>query len=161
MENQTKKFLIDDMLGTIAKKLRLMGFDSKYLQNLSDEEKFGIIQNENRILVTKDTKLVNKAKKITSNIVFVSKSEEVSQFLELKNKLNLENLQINPNISRCTLCNGDLIKINKNKIEDNIPKNVSKYNEDFWRCISCSKIYWNGTHITNLQKFVRSVNEKQ
>ena len=31
---------------------------------------------------------------------------------------------------------------------------------EFWECEECKKIYWEGTHIKNLQKFVSELNEK-
>lgn len=156
-----KKFLVDAMLGTLAKKLRLMGFDSKYFQDKSDKFILEITKKENRILVTKDKELVNKAKKFGNTVVFITKSDEFNQFLEIKNKLNLKDFIINGNISRCTLCNGELATINKNTIIEKIPKKVAEYKNDFWKCTSCSKIYWEGTHIINLQNFVRRMNEKQ
>lgn len=52
------------MLGNIAKKLRLMGFDAKYLAERSDHMT-ELFESE-RTLITKDLELVNKAKKEAS-----------------------------------------------------------------------------------------------
>ena len=37
-EENEPTFFVDAMLGNIAKKLRLMGFDSRYLADIEDDE---------------------------------------------------------------------------------------------------------------------------
>ncbi len=64
------------------------------------------------------------------------------------------------NTTRCTLCNGQLYSINKNKILGKVPKGVLSNTENFWECDACNKIYWEGTHIDRFQKFVVELNEK-
>ena len=45
------------MLGTIAKKLRMFGFDCKYDSSIADDCLMLIAKKENRIIITKDSKL--------------------------------------------------------------------------------------------------------
>ena len=67
---------------------------------------------------------------------------------------------ISVNNTRCTLCNGELNHVEKNTIKNKIPYNVFQKTNDFWKCSSCKKIYWEGTHIKRLQSFVSRLNEK-
>ena len=147
------------MLGNIAKKLRLMGFDSEYYSDKSDDDILKIIQTQNRILVTKDEELSSRAKKNHGQVILLTKNNESEQFLEIKKHLNIENFSIDVNVTRCTLCNGKLISINKNEILDQIPTKIQDNQEKFWKCKECKKIYWEGTHIMHLQNFIRSLNE--
>ena len=153
-----KKFLVDGMLGNVAKKLRLMGFDSEYFSNKSDDEILKIIQDENRILVTKDEDLSKRAKKLGFEPIFMTGDDELLHFKEIKQRTNLD-FDINCDVARCTVCNGELNPVEKNLIRDKIPKKVIENNNSFWQCISCKKIYWEGKHITHLQNFVRRLNE--
>lgn len=145
------------MLGNIAKKLRLMGFDAKYLAERSDHMT-ELFESE-RTLITKDLELVNKAKKRGVKTIFVTGDDELAHFKEIKQKINVRNFLISAKHTRCTLCNGRLNSIEKSLVINKIPKNVSEKEDCFWQCVSCKKLYWQGTHISHLQNFVRMLND--
>ena len=51
------KFIADVMLGKLAKRMRLMGFDVLYDRTLDDNEIIRLSLEQNRILLTRDTEL--------------------------------------------------------------------------------------------------------
>lgn len=155
-----KKFVVDAMLGNVAKKLRLFGFDTKYFSTITDSDILLLLKNEDRILITKDLELSKKALKQHIMVVFLKGHSEYEQFLEIKKQLGLT-FCINLNNTRCSLCNGDLSNISKLNIQNHIPAKVIEFTNDFWWCNSCNKVYWEGTHIINLQNFVKRINEQQ
>ena len=160
MNNHNKiKFLVDGMLGNLAKKLRLLGYDTKYSAHKSDDELIKITNDENRILITKDEELYKRTKKLGFETIFLTETDELNNFLQIKNKLNIKQFSIKGDTARCTLCNGKLISVNKNQIIEKVPINVAMNEKFFWGCESCSKIYWEGTHILHLQEFVRRLND--
>lgn len=158
--NDSPKFFVDAMLGNLAKKLRLLGYDARYSSSIDDLKLIKESKNENRVIITKDAELVNKAQKRNVSSIMISDTNEISQMVQIKNEMNLPNFVIDVNKSRCTVCNGVLNKISKDKIEKLVPEGVLHNNEMFWTCISCEKIYWQGSHIDNLKKFVVNLNER-
>jgi uncharacterized protein with PIN domain len=152
-------FFVDSMLGNIARKLRLLGYDSKYFSDIDDKRLIDNAKNENRIIISKDDELVKKAQKLGIRSVYITKEEEVDQFFEIINFVNLKRIQINGNTARCPKCNSLTEVIDKNIIKEKIPQRVLKLNDKFWKCKCCNQIYWEGTHIKNLQEFVMKVNE--
>ena len=161
LQNNSKPvFLVDAMLGNIAKKLRLLGFDSEYSSDIKDEELVLRAKKEDRILLTKDLPLLKNAKKQSIQAFWVEGKLEMDQLVQIFKKFNVRKISISGNTSRCTECNGTLESVQKDKIKDEIPAGVLKQNNEFWQCIQCKKIYWEGTHIERLQKFVRELNEK-
>jgi uncharacterized protein with PIN domain len=160
MNNKKSIFIVDAMLGKIAKKLRLLGYDSLYSSNMEDEELLRIAKEESRILITKDLPLTAKAKKQQIATIQITKDDEIDQFLQIIEKANLEKCTINGSSSRCPVCNGELKVTEKNSVFDKIPTGVFEKMNKFWTCIKCGKIYWEGTHIKNLQKFTRELNDR-
>ncbi len=61
--NNKPSFIVDAMLGNLAKKLRLMGFDSFYSSSIEDEDLLSKAKTEKRIIITKDEQLSQNAKK--------------------------------------------------------------------------------------------------
>jgi uncharacterized protein with PIN domain len=153
-------FFVDAMLGNIAKKLRLMGFDSKYEPNIDDDYLINSAQKDQRVIISRDENLIKKASKFGIESIFLENQEEIKQFHEIINRLGLKSIEINGDKARCPLCNSETNPVEKYDILDKIPTKVSEQNEKFWECKNCGKIFWEGTHITNLQKFVSELNER-
>ena len=148
------------MLGKLAKKLRLLGFDTFYSSSIADDKIIIMTKNEKRILLTKDRVLAHLAPKNEIKTVTISDGNELDQFRQIKEKVSLEGFAIEGKISRCTNCNGKLLQIKNEETIGKVPDGVTRNFKEFWECEECKKIYWNGTHIKNLQTFVSELNEK-
>lgn len=153
-------FLVDAMLGNIAKKLRLLGYDSYYSSNVSDDEVIFKAKKEGRVIITKDEQLVKSAERNKIPTIQIDKNDEVNQLVQIFQNQGLPKFVLDTNTTRCTVCNGQLYSVNKDKILSKVPKGVIENTENFWECDTCNKIYWEGTHIDRLQKFVVELNEK-
>lgn len=146
------------MLGKLAKKLRLLGFDTLYFSDIDDKSIIEICKNEARIVLTKDVMLSKKLEKEEiKNFLFYT-DNELENLLKIKNKLKI-NLPFVLGNKRCTLCNSLLRKSDLREIEKKIPPKVIETNNEFWFCQKCNKVYWNGSHIKNLQELVKKLNE--
>jgi len=151
-------FLVDGMLGNIAKKLRLFGIDSEYFSDIDDSKLIEKAKNENRIIISRDRPLIDRAKKNDVLSIYVTKENEIEQFLEILETVNLQLDEISGDVARCTKCNSTTSQISKLKIRNKVPQRVLEFNDKFWKCNKCDQIYWEGTHIKNLQKFIHKIN---
>ncbi len=153
-------FFVDAMLGNIAKKLRLLGYDSQYFSDIEDEKLIDIAKKEKRIIISKDEELIRRTQKLGIRSIHITKKEEIEQLLEIITSANLKRIKINGNSSRCPKCNLPTESIDKNSIKEKIPQGVFNSNDTFWKCKCCNQLYWEGTHMKNLQEFVGKVNER-
>lgn len=157
-EENDPKFFVDAMLGNIAKKLRLMGYDTRYEANIEDARLVELAVKDHRIIISRDDNLVRKALKLGIKSIFLGNKEEIKQIREIINKLNLKSVQINGDKARCTKCNSKTNLVDKKNLNNKLPIRILEFNEKFWECKSCDKIFWEGTHIKNLQKLVGELN---
>jgi len=153
-------FLVDAMLGNIAKKLRLLGFDSEYVSDIDDSKLIETAKNENRTIISRDRNLIDRAKKNEISSVYITKENEIEQFQEILETTDLQFDEISGDSARCTKCNSPTSQINKLEIENKIPQGVLEFQDKFWKCDGCDQIYWEGTHIKNLQEFVHKIKLK-
>lgn len=153
-------FFVDAMLGNIARKLRLLGYDSQYFSDIYDEKLIDSAKKEKRIIISKDEELIKRAQKHDIRSIYITKEYEVEQFFEIITSVNLKRFQINGDIARCPKCNSLTESIDKELIKEKIPYRVLKSNDKFWICKYCNQVYWEGTHIKNLQEFVGKINER-
>ncbi len=146
------------MLGNLAKKLRILGYDSKYFSSIDDSIIITIAKNEKRIIVTKDEQVTKIGEKQDIVTVLIRGNDEIEQIAQIHEKIKLDQFVIDTQFSRCTACNGNLHTIEKYRIIGKVPERVLEREERFWMCNTCKKIYWNGTHFKNLQAFVTKLN---
>ena len=159
-ETNEPTFFVDAMLGNIAKKLRLMGYDSMYFSDIDDDELIQLAKKDERIIISRDEELIRKSKKYDIKSILAKNTDEIEQFRDIIKKTNLKIIEINGDRARCPNCNSKTKVIDKKNILQKIPTKVLEYNDRFWECKSCNQIFWEGTHIKNLQKFVGELNEK-
>lgn len=161
MQHKTfPKFFVDAMLGNIARKLRVLGYDTKYFSDINDEELIRNAREESRVIISRDENLITRSQKLGVESIFLLEIDEIEQFCEIARNVDLDVSQISGETARCPKCNSVTENIEKSSIKDKVPKKVYDANERFWICKSCDKLYWEGTHIRNLQKFVGKINER-
>ena len=149
------KFLVDQMLGTLAKWLRFSGIDTYYAtQSIHDDELLHIAKKENRVLVTRDKELIIRAQKRDIQVIPVFTRVLDEQLKKVLIQTTVDSTQI---LSRCSLCNTQLISIVKEKVKDKVPDNVYQTNETFWICPTCHKIYWRGSHYDKILQKIKDI----
>ena len=131
------RFLVDRMLGQTAKWLRLMGIDAEYAPKYDDDKLKKIAENEDRVILTRDKELSNYEKAL------YIEERDVDEILH--KILSEFDVDIEP-LKRCSLCNGEIVSIDKDEIEEEVPEGVYERNDEFWMCKDCRQIYWKGTH---------------
>lgn len=139
-------FVLDVNLGKLARRLRLLGFDATYRNDFRDAEIADIAAAEKRIVLTRDRRLLH-AKRITHGywVRSVNPDEQVEEVLR---RFDLRR-QIRP-FHRCLVCNGLLDRVGKSDVMDRLEPKTKRYYEIFYRCRSCDRIYWEGSHVENM-----------
>ena len=144
------KFLCDRMFGTLAKWLRICGFDTFYADaELTDDELLEIAKKENRKLITRDKELFWTGKRENLNAIKITSTELDEQLRQALQGLSINNALV---LSRCLLCNSTLDSIKKDEVKAKVPPKVFEQHETFWYCHRCNKFYWRGTHYTDMLK---------
>jgi uncharacterized protein with PIN domain len=150
------RFVLDAHLGTLARYLRLLGFDTSYRNDYGDEELAAISATERRVLLTRDRGLLKR--RIVAHGMFVRDDDPREQIKDVVARLDLAELA-RP-FSRCARCNGLLAPVEKSAIEDRLEPNTRCYYYRFLRCGGCGKIYWKGSHFRRLASLIDSVRRK-
>lgn len=140
------KFILDVHLGTLAKYMRMLGFDTLYKNNYKDEEIVDISLKEKRTILTRDRGIL-KISEVTRGY-WVRSSKPDEQIAEVINRFDLKD-QIKE-LSRCLVCNSLLRKISKEKIIERLPQKVKELQNEFYYCNACDKIYWKGSHYAKM-----------
>jgi len=108
---------------------------------------------ENRIILSRDKELLQNRHVIQSYRIM--SAEPVEQLKEVLNRFDLIN-NLHP-FTRCMICNGEVARVIKEEIDQALQPKTRNYYNEFKKCISCGKIYWEGSHYERMKKFVDSL----
>jgi uncharacterized protein len=146
-------FVVDGHLGKLARDLRLLGFDVAYEPAAEDRQLLGVMERENRALLTRDRRLLMHAVVRTGYCPRSQNAEE--QTVEVIRRFDLLG-SIAP-FTRCLRCNAPLRKISKAEVIERLEPLTKIYYEQFRRCTGCGQIYWPGSHFSKLQKRLEQI----
>lgn len=145
------------MVGRLSRWLRLLGYDTRS-DVLEDEELLRTAEEEGRVLLTRDRELIDQAHRKKINGVYIGAPDLEGQILELFRALGKHPIELDPDKSRCPLCNGPLERVGAGEVSQDVPPKVLEYHSQFWRCLSCKKVYWMGRHWENIRKKINDAN---
>jgi len=146
-------FILDVHLGRLARRLRLLGFDSRYERDFADRRIVELAARERRIILTRDVGIL-KYREVTRGY-WVRSTDPAEQVGEVVARFDLRRAA-RP-FSRCLACNGRLQPVPKEAIRDRLPPAARRRHNDFRRCGSCDRIYWRGSHHDRLAAFVAGI----
>ena len=144
------RFVADVHLGTLARYLRLLGFDTIWERHLADEAIIDIAGQESRIILTRDMGILKNGR--VTHGYWLRETDPMQQLEEVVRALDLGR-RIEP-YTRCMECNGTLEKTKRRDAARSVPLQVFLVYRDFKRCTSCKRVYWRGSHLKRLSKIV-------
>jgi len=151
------RFVLDVHLGRLARNLRLLGFDSVWRNDLTDEELATISVHDRRILLTRDRGLLKRAK--VTHGYLVRETNRRRQIVEILRRFDLFGAVVP--FGRCLKCNGVLEPVAKEEVEHRLPPRTRQDYEDFRMCPDCDRIYWQGSHYERLVALVEEIRRAQ
>jgi uncharacterized protein with PIN domain len=144
------RFVLDVHLGTLARRLRLLGVDTAYRNDADDDELVVQANAEGRALLTQDLGILRRRALISGGYVRGSRPDD-----QLADVLDRFAPPLRP-WSRCPACNGALGPVVKSEIEHLLEPGTRRTFTEFSGCDSCGRLYWRGAHADRLQAIVAS-----
>ncbi len=144
------------MLGRLAKWLRIMGLDCAYIREGKREDIVEQALAEQRVLLTRDTRLLRRRRLGPS--FFVESNFPSEQILQV-----VRHFQIDPlaaAFSRCIRCNHALEPADPGEIGDRLPLHVKETQTRIARCPACGRFYWPSTHISRMRSRLLRIGEQ-
>jgi uncharacterized protein with PIN domain len=143
------RFVLDVHLGTLARRMRLLGLDTAYHNDMDDPALVVQANAERRVLLTQDRGLLRRRALWFGAYVRGSRPDD-----QLHDVLDRFAPALRP-WTRCTACNGVLVPVDKREIERELEAGTRRSYDVYGRCADCGKLYWRGAHGDHLERIVR------
>ncbi|MDE3722784.1 Mut7-C RNAse domain-containing protein [Nocardiopsis sp. N85] len=147
------RFLLDVHLGTLARRLRLLGLDTAYDNDRDDPSLFRQANAEERVLLTRDRGLLSRTGLRAGAHVRHTRPDD-----QLREVLHGFAPDLDP-WTRCPACNGVLVHAEKQQVTGDLEAGTRAAYDAFARCPDCDRVYWPGAHHSHLAQIVRLAQE--
>jgi hypothetical protein len=143
--------LLDAMLGTLTRYLRMCGYDVAYVldgtdpaDEPGDDAVLEWARTAGRVLVTRDEQLARRA----DDAVFLTARDVETQLREFRDAGYQVSLPERP--TRCGACNGRLVPVGD---DESVPEYAPEAGEtERWRCADCGQVFWKGSHWDDVER---------
>lgn len=136
-------FVVDAMLGRLARWLRVLGYDTRFQSDLDDDDLIRLAGEIGGIIITRDTRLLERSG--LGPVCFVSCDRIEDQLTEIVEILGIE-ADTEQLFTRCLRCNGSIESVVREEVDGEVPDYVRQTQDRFSRCSSCGQYYWGGSH---------------
>jgi uncharacterized protein len=147
---QPPRFLLDVHLGTLARRMRLLGLDTAYHNDMDDPALVVQANTERRVLLTQDRGLLRRrALWLGAHVRGADPDDQLRDLLE----------RFAPPLrpwTRCTACNGELAPVTKDEVERQLAAGTKRSYDVYGRCTLCGQVYWRGAHGSHLEEIVNT-----
>jgi hypothetical protein len=150
------KFVVDCMLGKLAKWLKILGFDVVYFSKAEDSELLQLARREQRTLLSRDHRLLEEAKDVRN--ILIEGEDWPAQVGQVLRVFDLWP-QIRP-YSRCLPCNAELKPLAKKRAKNLVAPFVYDQATSFAVCPTCGRVFWQGTHFDDMESKIGKILEQ-
>lgn len=144
------RFVLDVHLGTLARRLRLVGVDAAYANDAADDALVEQANAERRVLLTQDRGLLHRRQLWLGAYVRGARPDE-----QLADVLDRFAPPLAP-WTRCLACNGPLFPAAKADVDRLLQPGTRRTYQAFSRCANCAQVYWRGAHSKRLEQIIDS-----
>lgn len=148
------RWLLDEMLGRLARYLRFFGHDAAYAQGGGDAAIAARARSERRVLVTRDRRLAASVE----GALWIPETQLDDQLRALRRRF--PHYPFRPTFERCSICNGQLRRVAPDRAGETdppVPDGVRHSGAAIFACADCRHPYWEGSHTARVRAHVAEV----
>lgn len=156
------RFLLDVHFGALARRMRLLGVDTAYRNDATDDALVAAAIDGRRVLLTQDRGLLRRRALAPPSDVAGRPIAQAAHICgrrwqdQLCDVLDRFDPPLAP-YTLCTACGGTLRATSKASVAHLIEPGTRRTYRDFVQCRNCGQVYWHGAHGGRLEAIVASV----
>jgi uncharacterized protein len=154
------KFIVDANVGKLARWLRMLGYDTIFVNDIDDGVLVDIGLKEERVLLTKDTQIMLR-RPIASGKVRALLPMDDDPKEQMRQVITEMKLDREREFTLCLECNVPLAPRTKDEMRDLVPPYVYKTQTQYHQCPACGRIYWRGTHWEHMKQVLEMLMEAE
>lgn len=146
------RFIADVMLGSLARWLRVLGFDVHYDSTLEDGPLVELAVAEGRTILTRDRRLVER--RLAENHILIASDVLEEQVMQVAHEAPLKPDEKRV-FGRCLDCNTPFETLSADVARLRVPPYVARTRSRYRYCPRCDRVFWRATHVAAMEDRLR------
>jgi len=143
-EANPPRFLCDPSLGGLARWLRAAGYEARLAPGVPGHRLPDEALRRGLVLLTSEAEVLDRRIVADGSLVVAW----VPSALTMAEQLHLAAVELGLTLreSRCMACGGRLVPTAKEAVRSRIPPRTALWQDDYFVCAECDRLFWRGTH---------------
>lgn len=150
-----ERFVLDVHLGSLARRMRLLGLDTTYETEATDVDLVRRSLSEDRMLLTKDRGLLCRRAR-RRGAAYVRGAHADDQVADAVDRFAPT---LAP-LTRCPRCNGVLAAVAQREVQSVLEPGTARTYNEFARCPQCAQVYWRGAHAASIERMLTGIRRR-
>lgn len=148
------RFIVDINVGHLVRKLRMLGYDTLFINPIDDSSLVEIALDQGRILISGDRGIFERRLLKTGKVRGLWVDTYETHPWQLRQVMRAFRLGNHLSLTRCIECNTALTVKSKEEAEGHVPPFVFETVRRYSYCPDCRKFFWEGDHVKRMREAI-------
>lgn len=154
------RFIVDTNVGHLVRKLRMLGYDTLFINPVDDAELIRIAGEEGRILISGDRGIFERKFLKSGKIQGFLVDTYQNPLLQLRQITQRFCRESRIPFIRCLECNTLLVPKSREAAQGKVPDYVYQTVETYAYCLRCEQFFWEGDHVKRMRAVIGRLREE-
>jgi uncharacterized protein with PIN domain len=153
------RFIVDTNVGHLVRKLRMLGYDTLFINPVRDVDLIQMADEERRIVISGDRKLFERRPIRSGKVkgfLIDTYQDHTTQLLRIVRAFGLGS---STSFIRCLECNTLLVPKSKEAAKERVPPYVYETTAQYSYCSRCDQFFWEGEHVKRMRGLIKALED--
>lgn len=155
MENPIElRFIVDTNVGHLVRKLRMLGYDTLFINPIEDADLVQKADSEGRIVISGDRRLFDRRAIRSGRVKGLWIDTYQDHTAQLGQIVRTFGLKGGSSFIRCLECNTLLVPKGRRAARGRVPPYVYETIAQYAYCRQCDQFFWEGDHVKRMRTLI-------
>ncbi|TAK08879.1 MAG: hypothetical protein EPO39_03605 [Candidatus Manganitrophaceae bacterium] len=160
MQNSTEpRFIVDTNVGHLVRKLRMLGYDTLFVNPIDDADLLHRADQEGRIVISGDRRFFERRWIRSGRVRGLWIDTYRDPTTQLRRIVRTFGLKSGASFIRCLECNTLLLLKSKDAARGRVPPYVYETVAEYAYCPRCDQFFWEGDHVKRMRALIEKLSE--
>lgn len=160
MENPIEpRFIVDTNVGHLVRKLRMLGYDTLFINPVEDAALLQTADREGRVVISGDRRLFERRSIRSGRVKGFLIDTDQDHTIQLLRIVRIFRLRGRASFIRCLECNTLLNPKSREEAWGKVPPYVYETIAQYSDCPRCDQFFWRGEHVKRMRALIEKLED--
>ncbi|MDC4204957.1 MAG: hypothetical protein MPW17_16690 [Candidatus Manganitrophus sp.] len=151
------RFIVDTNVGHLVRKLRMLGYDTLFINPVDDADLVQTADREERVVISGDRRLFDRKLIRSGRVKGVLIDTDQDHHTQLQLIVRTFGCGDGGSFIRCLECNTLFLSKSKEAARERVPPYVYETIAQYAYCPHCDQFFWEGEHVKRMRALIEKL----